>query len=93
MDSVTAALTAAIQTLGNRESFVEQVVEQVAVGGADAFAQMDAKISRVASIARAVDGTEVVPRAQNVVTFTAAMNADMKLYREEFAALPAHLTA
>ena len=91
MDALTASLTAAIQTVGMREQYVEQVVEKVAAGGVDAFKQMDAKISRVASIARAVDGTEVIPRGQNAVTFTAAMDSDMKRIRDEFAALPAQL--
>ena len=93
MDALTAELTAAIQTLGLRENIVEHVVEQVAAGGADAFMQMDAKISRVAALARSADGTAIVARAHNVVPFTAAMSADMQKFREELAAMPGHVTA
>ena len=50
MDALTAELTAAIQTLGLRENIVEHVVEQVAAGGADAFMQMDAEISRAGKV-------------------------------------------
>ena len=56
LDTLTAELATCIQTLGVREQMVEQVVGQVAAGGAHASMQMDAKISRVAALARTVDG-------------------------------------
>ena len=54
--------------------------------------QLDAEISRVANLAKSVDGTDVAARALNVVPFTAAMGADINAVKNEFAELPKHVT-
>jgi hypothetical protein len=99
LDALTAQLVSGIRTLGSREQMVEQVVEQQAAGQPqqanvieNAFMQLDAKISRVAALAKSADGTEVVARTHNVVPFTAAVGADIKAFKDEFAALPGHVT-
>jgi hypothetical protein len=59
----------------------------------DAFMQMDAKISRVASLARSFDGTQIAVNGHNLVPYTAAVDSDIKAFKAEFAAMPGHVTA
>ena len=103
LDALTAQLTSGIQSLGARGHMVEQVIEQQVAGQAagqvagqgvitNAFMQLDAKLSRVAALAKSADGTEITARTHNVVPFTAAMSADIKAFKDEFAALPGHVT-
>ena len=99
LDALTTQLVAGVQTLGAREQMMEHVVEQQAAGQpkqegiiTDAFLQLDAKISRVAALAKIADGTDVATRAHNVVPFTAAMSADIAAFKNEFKELPKHVT-
>ena len=99
LDELTAQLAVGQQILGARGHMVEQVVEQQAAGQprqeaiiGDAFMQLDAKVSRVAALAKSADGTDVAARAHNVVPFTAAMSADIFAFKKEFADLPKHVT-
>ena len=100
LDRLTADLTTGVHALGLREQRVEQVVEQqVAALGpqegiiTDAFLQLNAKISHVASLAQAVDGTQVTAKQHNVVPFTMGMMTDVKRISDELASMPAHITA
>ena len=85
LDRLTAALTTGAHALGLREQRVGQVVEQqVAVLGpqegiiTDAFLQLGAKMSHVASLARAVDRPQVAVKQHNLVPFTMGMSTGMK---------------
>jgi uncharacterized coiled-coil protein SlyX len=99
MDLLTTNLTESIRALGARGQMVEHVVEMQAAGQpqqegiiSDAFMQMNAKISQVASLARAIDGTQVAPGLNNTVPFTLAMSHDMKDQRAQFANVPAAIS-
>ena len=72
VNALTTRLTDSIRSLGVRGQMVEHVVEMQAAGKpqqegiiSDAFMQMDAKISHVASLAKAIDGTQVAPGLNN----------------------------
>ena len=63
LDNAKDALLAGLHAPGMREQMVEQVMEKQVAGNeaivSDAFMQMDAQISRVASLARSFGGTQL----------------------------------
>ena len=78
---------------------MEHVIEQQVAGQSgqegiltDAFNQMDAKISKVAALAKSIDGAQFPTTAHSATTFTVGMRQDMQNLHTQVNGMAAYIS-